>query len=130
MPYITLRVHGLPKQGAVAEGLALGLLTGAYEATRFKSKPTTSALRSADLLLGAGGTEADAGIARGAALAKGVLLARCAARAAPAVPQLPLRIAWQASGAPACSRSMFLPMHGPTQGSHPQALVREECCVQ
>ena len=72
----------MPKQAEVAEALALGVLTGAYEATRFKSKPATSKLRSADLLLqdGATDSQAGAGAARGAALAKGVLLARCAAQ--------------------------------------------------
>jgi hypothetical protein len=63
-------------QAAAAEKLALGLQTGAYEATRFKSKPPQGHLAGAALLGLGAGPELDAAIARGAGLAKGITLAK------------------------------------------------------
>ena len=54
----------------------MALLTGAYEATRFKNKPAQSHLASAALLGLGTGSELDAAVARGAGLAKGVTLAK------------------------------------------------------
>ena len=55
--------------------MAMGALTGAYEATRFKNKPPKAHLESL-AVLGAG-AGAEAAIKRAAALARGNILARC-----------------------------------------------------
>ena len=68
----------LPNLAQVAEKVTLGLLTGAYEATRFKNKPTKATLQSVELLGLGAGEGVEAAIARGAGLAKGVTLAKCA----------------------------------------------------
>ena len=72
---------------AAAGGVAHGLLSGAYESTRFKTKPTPSPLKSAALLLRGGGDAqaASAAVARGAALARGALLTRFLVEAPPNV---------------------------------------------
>ncbi|KAL4431101.1 hypothetical protein ABPG75_006357 [Micractinium tetrahymenae] len=60
-----------------------GLLGGAYESTRFKTKPNLSSLETVDLLFG--GAAAAAAIERGRALALGALLTRYLVEAPPNV---------------------------------------------
>ncbi|KAL4421979.1 hypothetical protein ABPG77_011002 [Micractinium sp. CCAP 211/92] len=75
----------LPEADAAeaAGKLANGLLLGAYESTRFKTKPNLSSLETVDLLFG--GDAAAAAIERGRALALGALLARYLVEAPPNV---------------------------------------------
>jgi len=62
---------------SVAGRIANGILNGAYESTRFKSKPNLSILESIELLfLGASSTAAADSIAHGVAMARGALLTR------------------------------------------------------
>ena len=59
--------------------LATGVLTGAYEATRFKEKPSLSPLERVEVL-GLGEPASNAFLAEAAAFASGTTVARCAAR--------------------------------------------------
>ena len=68
-------LSGPAVQAEAAGKVAMGALTGAYEATRFKNKPPKAHLESL-AVLGAGGG-AEAAIKRAAALARGNILARC-----------------------------------------------------
>lgn len=60
-------------QATAVEKIAVGALLGAYEAVRFKNKPTASPLKSVDILTAG---DAAAAIARAQGVAKGVLLSR------------------------------------------------------
>jgi leucyl aminopeptidase len=63
----------------LAEGagrVANGAVNGAFESTRFKSKPNTSPLASVQLLFAGGAPAVAAAVARGAAMARGALLTR------------------------------------------------------
>lgn len=64
-------------QAAAAGKLAAGVLTGAYEATRFKAKPTLSTLESLAVLTPGDAGAAEAAIATAAGLAAGTMLTRC-----------------------------------------------------
>lgn len=75
--------------------LACGALLAGYETTRFKSKPSPSASKLAEVVVMgaeagvvAGGPEADAALAKARALALGNFVARCGACAAWAAPGL------------------------------------------
>lgn len=59
------------------EKLTVGVLLGAYEASRFKNKAASPPLKSLDILSAA--ANAAAAIGRGQGAAKGVLLSRWAA---------------------------------------------------
>jgi len=63
-------------QAAAAGKVAAGLLTGAYEATRFKAKPTLSRLESLEVLTAGDAGAAEAAIATAAGLAVGTTLTR------------------------------------------------------
>lgn len=68
---------------AAAGKVANGIVNGAYEATRFKTKPNLSTVESVELLFG--GDAAAAAIERGQALALGALLTRYLVEAPPNV---------------------------------------------
>ena len=60
---------------AAIEKIAIGALTGAYEAVRFKNKATLSPLETVDILAGEN-TDSAAAVDRAAAFARGVTLAK------------------------------------------------------
>jgi hypothetical protein len=63
-------------QAAAAGKLAAGVLTGAYEATRFKAKPTLSKLESLAVLTPGDAKAAESAIATAAGMAAGTMLTR------------------------------------------------------
>lgn len=65
--------------------IANGIVNGAYESTRFKTKPTPSTLESVQLLFTGSGSATDASIAHGVAMARGALLTRYLVEAPPNV---------------------------------------------
>lgn len=71
------------KAGAAGK-LANGIVNGAYESTRFKTKPTPSLLENVDLLF-MGNPNSASSIAHGVALARGALLTRFLVEAPPNV---------------------------------------------
>lgn len=68
----------LTSQAAAAGKVVAGLLTGAYEATRFKAKPKLSKLESLAVLTPGAGNAAQSAIDTAAGLAAGTTLTRCA----------------------------------------------------
>jgi hypothetical protein len=63
-------------QAAAAGKLAAGVMTGAYEATRFKAKPTVSELQSLAVLTPGDAQAAEAAITTAAGMAAGTMLTR------------------------------------------------------
>lgn len=69
---------------SAAGGVANGIVNGAYESIRFKSKQNPATLESVDVLFASGTSAVDA-IAHGVAMARGALLTRCLVEAPPNV---------------------------------------------
>jgi leucyl aminopeptidase len=63
-------------KAAAAGKLAAGVMTGAYEATRFKAKPTVSELKSLAVLTAGDAQAAESAIATAAGMAAGTMLTR------------------------------------------------------
>ena len=71
---------------AAASRIANGIVTGGFESTRFKSKPTPSPLESVELLfLGSSNAAATESLQRGVAMARGAMLTRYLVEAPPNV---------------------------------------------
>lgn len=63
-------------KAAAAGKLAAGVMTGAYEATRFKAKPTVSELQSLAVLTPGNAQAAESVIKTAAGMAAGTMLTR------------------------------------------------------